>query len=326
MKESTTKYIQSLTEADTKTLSQKGLKVAEEAGELASAILPYDNAAGTIHRFIAKEHILEEIADVYLTSISIAYDLGFTDEEFEAMVERKMEKWAKLQKGEGKLKFPLPYEIHITISLEDDHRIEVELEAFRAACKEVDVKPIILDLQMKNGTATDYMTSSKHYGSNATAYEEMKRISTWLTSRSFNVVREKIETVPWHPAAPTKNFPDMPEGCYFESHISTIISTDDEKKRLRWLIENFNDAIAHDVNAVRLSRNPFKVLEDGNYVQMMTFRRYNGTYEDFKKKNAMLRAETKRRGFTIKDVVTEFSIYDTMVSHDDSWIKDNVGN
>ncbi len=73
-------YIQRLSLADKKTLSQKALKVAEESGELAKVVLPFDNAAGTIHRFIEKGRILEESVDVILTAISIAYELGYTHE------------------------------------------------------------------------------------------------------------------------------------------------------------------------------------------------------------------------------------------------------
>ena len=53
-------YIKKLSLDDKKTLSQKALKVAEESGELAKVVLPFDNAAGTIHRFIEKGRILEE--------------------------------------------------------------------------------------------------------------------------------------------------------------------------------------------------------------------------------------------------------------------------
>jgi hypothetical protein len=43
-------YIQNLSLRDFKTLSQKALKVSEECGELAKAVLPYDNAYATRHR------------------------------------------------------------------------------------------------------------------------------------------------------------------------------------------------------------------------------------------------------------------------------------
>ena len=63
-------FIKTLSIKDKKTLSQKGLKLVEEVGELARVILPYDSAHGTNHRFIDREAILEEVVDVYLTNIS----------------------------------------------------------------------------------------------------------------------------------------------------------------------------------------------------------------------------------------------------------------
>lgn len=55
---------------------------------------------------------------------------------------------------------------------------------------------------MKEGSLKDVMTSSKHFGDNRSAYEEANRIANKLTSFGYKVVRKKIETVPWHPAAP----------------------------------------------------------------------------------------------------------------------------
>ncbi len=76
-------YIRSLSLKDTKTLSQKALKTTEEVGELAKAILPFDGAHGTNHRFVNKENITEECVDVILCALSIAYSLGSTDSSLE---------------------------------------------------------------------------------------------------------------------------------------------------------------------------------------------------------------------------------------------------
>ena len=67
------------------------------------------------------------------------------------------------------------------------------------------------------------MTSSKHFGDNRSAYEESERIVKELRNRGYKVVRNKIESVPWHPAAPQDNDKDhplfhgepIPNGCYF---------------------------------------------------------------------------------------------------------------
>ena len=101
-------YIKELSKKDKKTLSQKALKLVEEVGELARVVLPYDSAHGTNHRFIDREALLEEIADVHLTNISIAHSLGFTDDELNEMMVKLRRELPdnhpdKLQEGEDAL-------------------------------------------------------------------------------------------------------------------------------------------------------------------------------------------------------------------------------
>ena len=61
----------------------------------------------------------------------------------------------------------------------------------------------MLDLQRDQIVIKDVMTSSVFMGNNTGAYQEMKRISNGLWAAGFEILREKIETVPWHPAAPS---------------------------------------------------------------------------------------------------------------------------
>lgn len=299
--------IRELSQADSKTLSQKVLKVCEEVGELAKVALPFENAAQTTHRFVDRQRILEEIADVYLTSISIAYELNFTDEEIEEMVQRKSLKWAELQQREEKMEGKkIPFEIHITV--ENANR-----EEFIHHCKALDVKPIILALQTKEKFIRDVMTSSVHMGTNRSVLEEMTRITRGLSLYGYRVVREKIETVPWHPAAPSSKHanPVMPKNCYFEAHLNVITSED----RQDTLLDIATTYSAH------LSRNTFKVLDDSTYTQMVTYRSYTGTYEDFLKRVAALYEALLGAKFEVEKWVTEFSIYDTKVSHDAEWLR-----
>jgi NTP pyrophosphatase (non-canonical NTP hydrolase) len=299
-------YIKRLSLADKKTLSQKALKVAEESGELAKVVLPFDNAAGTIHRFIEKGRILEESVDVILTAISIAYELGYTHEDIEDVMRLKAEKWQGIQYKESQVDDIIPFEIHVSVQLVDGME-----NSFKEVCGWLNVKPIILDLENKGlSVMRDVMTSSHYFGTNTGAYNECLKIERVLEKNGFKVVRKKIETVPWHPAAPIGDA-EMPKDCYFEAHIGCIIS-EEQKPRLQELAE---------INNAHLSRNYFKKLDNGMFVNMMTLRWYDGNYEKVKHDVQRTKLHLTRNGMEYEKVIVEFCLYDTKINHDFLWLE-----
>ena len=322
-------YIKNLSIKDKKTLSQKGLKLVEEMGELARIILPYDSAHGTNHRFTDREALLEEVVDIYLSNISIAYSLGFTDEEFNDMLIKKSEKWSQLQANEEKAEFPLPFEIHVTITPEDSY--DFTIDEFKEDCSLVGVKPIVIDLEINDGSILkDVMTSSKHFGDNRTAYEESERIVKELKDRGYKVVRNKIESVPWHPAAPTTTTGEpIPNGCYFESHIGVII-TPDRKEDLQEFVDGLNArcTAAGRVElggTAKLSRNFFKKMEDGKFINMITYRNNMTSTKKFQDEVKQIENSLNHwaNNFEYEKVEVEYAVYDTNVTHDAKWITGN---
>jgi NTP pyrophosphatase (non-canonical NTP hydrolase) len=306
-------FIKELSLKDKKTLTEKLGKVTEEAGELARVTLPFDNIDGTTHRFIEKEKILEESVDVILSAISMAYELGYTHEDIDEMMWNKAQKWHGIQNKESKVEYPIPYEIHVTIK----PRGQAEIPEFQMNCniisnnRRTKIKPIVLDLENSGESVMkDIMTSSHFYGDNKGAYEEAKMIEENLKRFGHNVVRVKIETVPWHPAAPSEVGDEMPKDCYFEAHIGCII-TPEEKEILQDVAEN---------HGAHLSRNFFKKLEDGKFVNMLTFRSYDDLYDEFERDLEEIKKELNRKNINFEKVITEFSIYDTKVSHDTTWL------
>lgn len=300
----TLELIKQLSIEDTKTLEQKGLKVAEEVGELAKKLLPYTNAFATNHRFITKTQILEELSDVTLCVLSILYDMNFSPEEFQSMIHHKALKWAELQENEKSVGYPLPYEIHITVH-------EADIDQFKQTCKSLGVKPVLLDLHTNQRIIKDSMTSSVFMGDDSTVMQELIRISSGLMYAGFNVVREKIETVPWHPAAPKKSNPvTMPKDCYFETHFGVITKTTELIK----LAELAKSLDCH------MSRNVFKRHDDDTVTIMLTHRRYNGMREEFDQIVTQTKELLISNGYHVDKLITEFSIYDTKVSHDSEWL------
>jgi NTP pyrophosphatase (non-canonical NTP hydrolase) len=309
-------YIRTLSKRDTKNLSQKTLKAVEELGELAKKVLPFENAFATNHRVVTKTQIVEEVADTMLCLLSIAHDVGASDEDIESMVSRKASVWAEKQDAEIGLTFPIPYEIHITVQIAEHNDLcqKLTIEGFKVDCLDIGVKPIVIDLQDGSGenVMQDVMTSSKHFGDNNTVIEEVERITNALKQRCYKVVRQKVETVPWHPAAPRdKNASAaMPKDCYFECHFAVVVQDIVDQKLDRL-------AIANDLHK---SRNIFKVYEDGTKIVMLTSRSYSGTYETFQKKIDAIKTVFAQYHYEIEKVIVEFSMYDTKVKHDDVWI------
>jgi NTP pyrophosphatase (non-canonical NTP hydrolase) len=311
-------FIKKLSIKDKKTLSQKGLKLVEEIGELARVILPYDSAHGTNHRFIDREAILEEVVDVYLTNISIAHSLGFTDEEFNDMLVKKSEKWSQLQAAEEKAEFPLPFEIHVTVESPKD------IDKFKQACSLIEVKPIVIDLEINDGSVIkDVMTSSKHFGDNRTAYEESKRICRELELQGFKVLRNKIESVPWHPAAPViSTGKEIPNGCYFESHLGVVIKPEEKESLNEFVKYTLTDSHLIELSGTaKLSQNFFKKSKDGSsFINMLTYRSNMCGSPKFKLEVEGIKHLLKEEGFEFEKVEVEYAVYDTNVTHDAKWI------
>lgn len=312
-------YVKYLSLRDKKTLCQKVLKTAEEVGEIARVALPYDGAYATNHRFATPEDILEEAMDTTLCCLSIAYHLGFNDDDIEEMITRKAEKWAKLQAGEDEAEFPLPFEIHVTVH--PGRLLHGTVEEFKEFCEEIRVKPILLDLQNKEGSVimTDVMTSSKHFGDNKSAYLEAQRVEHALFQRGYNVVRVKIETVPWHPAAPVERWERMPDNCYYEAHFKFCVKEE-------YLGTLRGQALSYLHAALYMSQNVFKQDAPEGYVYIFaTHRQHEGGISMFKETVASVENDFKCAAYWIEKTHTEFAIYDTQMSHDASWILQDDG-
>lgn len=78
---------------DKKTLIETGLKLSEETGELAEALLSTGNAYACGYKNVDPRDVLLEAADCVIVASSVAYKAGYTVEEFEQAVLEKLEKW-----------------------------------------------------------------------------------------------------------------------------------------------------------------------------------------------------------------------------------------
>ena len=204
----------------------------------------------------------------------------------------------------------LHYEIHVTVQTKHP-------EEFKAKCREMGVKPIILDLQKKSGDVLcEVMTSSTISTYDNTVVEakgNMISICVLLTKAGFEVIRSKIETVPWHPLAPSEhNGAKHFEGSHFETHFGVIINHSDDVENLKAVANRFN---------LHLSKNILKRRPDGSYIQMATYRSYDKVSEDFSLLvDEILKAMYAKHLTLEKLPKIEFAVYDSNHQHDMNWI------
>ncbi len=204
----------------------------------------------------------------------------------------------------------LHYEIHVTVKTNDT-------EKFKATCSELGVKPIILDLQKKSGDVLcEVMTSSTISTDDETidsAFKAMHNIIAGLAQAGFFIVRGKIETVPWHPVAPSNHNGILHKGgSHFETHFGVIVKSQDDLLALCTLAEDSH---------LRLSKNVFKRFDDGSFVQMATLRSYTAVKEDFELIVDSITCELGSLGLKLeKSPKIEFAIFDTNAEHDNAWL------
>lgn len=295
--------IRRLSLKDTKSLSQQGLKLAEECGELAKVILPFENADGTRHRFVDRQALVDGVADVILVALSIAFKMKIHDDKLIAMIQKKAHYWDKLQSIPSLEAYP--YEIHITVAQAPSY------EQFVMDCKDIEVKPVVLDLHTNaNGIIKDVMTSSTLVGNNQTVIEEVDRITVELEQRGYRVVRQKVETVPWHPHTAAERTEDN----YFEAHIPVTLMEENQEK--------LYDLTKRHPGS-HLSRNILKKHNDGTYIMMVTIRHNDCDHPTFVTRVNRLKGALAESGFDFgaKDIV-EWAIYDNNISHDAEWMEE----
>jgi len=85
-----------LTQQDPKSLQERALKLAEEAGELAQAVLSVTKAPGSAYKNHSLADVREEAVDAAIVALSVLAQASSGKEEFEAELNRLMaEKCAK---------------------------------------------------------------------------------------------------------------------------------------------------------------------------------------------------------------------------------------
>lgn len=87
-----------LCEGNNKSLVEMALKLSEEVGEVAQAVLSHQKSQGCSYKSKSREDIIEELADVIMVAESMLFDLEVDDSEFNGIFNQKLDKWEEKTK------------------------------------------------------------------------------------------------------------------------------------------------------------------------------------------------------------------------------------
>lgn len=91
--------IKQLSVENKKSLEQIALKLTEETGEVAQALLSYQKASGSEYKELGSEDVKEECVDVIIVALSLFYKLNGEDAEFNRIFDKKVDKWKEKTKA-----------------------------------------------------------------------------------------------------------------------------------------------------------------------------------------------------------------------------------
>lgn len=198
---------------------------------------------------------------------------------------------------------PGVFETHVTVSAAADD------VAFRAACAELGVKCIAIDLPAGD-TRRQPMTGSFHRGALLDVQREALAIGQELVRRGFDVVRTKIEQHGRleHAPATDAEAQRMPNTSYFEFHAKLVLAPDSD-------VAAIADALAKVGG--HLSANATNRESRERFVTLRAFR--------LGRENAETRFQTMLAviadlGLPVRNRVREYTVYDSDPSTDHGWI------
>jgi hypothetical protein len=137
---------------------------------------------------------------------------------------------------------------------------------------------------------------------------KMKELVERTEKYGARVIREKIETVPWHPAISDKN--EM-VGKYFESHIPIFLNNKEEFAKLH----------LQSADNIHISKNTLKPDLDGVTKVFGTIRSLKGKSLAWHKMEVeMAEIILVSQGYRMGTTITEYAVLDSNEELDARWL------
>lgn len=202
------------------------------------------------------------------------------------------------------------FEAHITVSA----RSEEDLRRFRAFCDAAAVKCIFIELG-RGAEPFQPMTASYHHGTLRQAREEVQAMARALAADGFDVTRLKLEALGKNRDIPEDDATAKAQPAnYFEFHVKALLprgGTDVEALRARC-----------ERHGAHLSRNTWKVREDGASERFVTLRVYGLGRANADARFTALLEDLAGTGLTLTQRLREWTVYDSNHGLDRGWLGD----
>ncbi len=206
---------------------------------------------------------------------------------------------------------PGTFEAHVTVAVGGS---SPDTEAFRTACTDLGLKCISIELP-EGETRAQPMTGSFHRGELLDVQQEVVAIARELVRRGFEVTRTKIEAhgrLEWTPATDDEALKG-PSTSYFEFHMKLALPANMD---LAPVVARFKELGAH------LSRNAHKAAgADGMAEHFVTVRAHRVGRLTAEARFAAFCVEVERAGYSVRNRIREYTVFDTNVALDRGWIE-----
>lgn len=189
------------------------------------------------------------------------------------------------------------------------HTVEIGLEEdFLYLCRDLELKPILIELPVGAANPKQWMTSAWYVGDEAGALCRLRQLTSEIRCRGFRVVREKLEAGASCAGVPedTPPSPDHPDR-YFEFHVKIFLKPD--------LVEALQEITGkHEAHLSKSS------LRGEPTRRFLTLRLYMmGRLEAFGRLDSLVK-DLKEAGLDFAAVEREFCVFDSNVEVDRGWI------
>lgn len=195
-------------------------------------------------------------------------------------------------------KLPI-HEIHLYV-------LAKHLEAFRVICGELQLKPLVVELNGHQGSSIHVMASKRLVSVNDKEVMDVAlSVKNDLIARGLDVYRIKIETNPYSVER------DWFKG-YFETHLAFKLHP--------WQRSGFERILRQEVPEARVSQNIFKAIDETSFILMATVRRTGISLEDFTSLVESYKKKLAAKCFAPEKVILEFCWFDDSLKSDENWI------